>query len=271
MLNEMERGAEALERAALISLYENCPDNVRADLGLSLHEIEDASVLVSSKDPSILINRAIGLGTEKPATAESIRAVAAAYDEYGCGGYFLHLFEEDLTAEARGAIEQLGLYRRRNWMKFIRDPDPPEAVGTDLRIEEVRSADAEDFARIVCDAFEMGEAARPLLAGLAHDRRWHLFMSFDGETPAGAGGLFVNGALGWLDWGATDVRFRRRGSQGAIMAARIALARALHCRHLFAETGEAVEGDPQHSYGNIQRAGFVEFKSRANYAPVPAS
>jgi hypothetical protein len=271
MLNDTERAAEALERAALRSLFENCPEKVRADLGLTLLEIEDVMVLASSRDPSIIINRAIGLGTETEPTPATIRAVGAAYAEHGCGGFFLHVFDEDLSDEARAAIEELGLVRRRNWMKFIRDPDPPHAVPTDLRIEEVRSADAHDFARIVCDAFEMSPATRPLVAGLASDPRWHLFMSFDGETPAGAGGLFIDGGLGWLDWGATDTHFRRRGSQGAIMAARIALARALHCKHLITETGEAVEGDPQHSYGNILRAGFSEFKSRANYAPAPAS
>jgi hypothetical protein len=244
---------------------------VRADLKLKLLEIEDAIVLISGTDPSIIFNRAIGLGTETPVSGDSIRAVCAAYAEYGAGGYFINVFEDDLTEDARDAIEELGLVRRRNWMKFIRDPDPPHAVPTDLRIEEVRSADAEDFARIACDAFEMSPATRPLVAGLAHDPRWHLFLSFDGETPAGTGGLFVDQGLGWLDWGATDTAFRRRGSQGAIMAARIALGRALHCRSLITETGEAVEGDPQHSYGNILRAGFSEFKSRANYAPAPAS
>jgi hypothetical protein len=271
VLSETERAAEELERAAFKSLFENCPDKVKRAFGLRLMEIEDATLLISSKDPSILINRAIGLGTRTAVTGESIRAVVDAYARYGAGGFFLHLFEDDLSGDARAAIAELGLHKRRNWMKFIRDPAPPTPADTDLRIEEVRSADAADFARIVTEAFEMSEAARPLVAGLARDPRWHLFMSFDGETPAGAGALFVANGQGWLDWGATGVNFRRRGSQAAIMAARIALARALHCRNLFTETGEAVEGDPQHSHGNILRAGFAEFKSRANYAPVPAS
>jgi hypothetical protein len=60
------------------------------------------------------------------------------------------------------------------------------------------------------------------------------------------------------------------------MAARIEHAVSLGARHLFTETGEAVEGDPQHSYRNILKAEFVETRLRANYAPprplkVPAS
>ncbi|MDP7424835.1 MAG: hypothetical protein QF394_05370 [Rhodospirillales bacterium] len=34
------------------------------------------------------------------------------------------------------------------------------------------------------------------------------------------------------------------------------------------ETGEAVEGDAQHSYHNIQWAGFEECYLRDNYAPA---
>ena len=41
----------------------------------------------------------------------------------------------------------------------------------------------------------------------------------------------------------------------------------LGCKRMFTETGEAVEGDPQHSYKNILKAGFTESVLRENYAP----
>ncbi len=45
----------------------------------------------------------------------------------------------------------------------------------------------------------------------------------------------------------------------------------LGCAALGTETGEEVPGDPQHSYNNIRRAGFVETHVRANYAPPKTS
>ena len=63
---------------------------------------------------------------------------------------------------------------------------------------------------------------------------------------------------------------RRRGSQGAVMTARIRLALELGCRALFTETGESVGGDPQHSYRNIARYGFAESVLRENWAPPKA-
>jgi hypothetical protein len=34
---------------------------------------------------------------------------------------------------------------------------------------------------------------------------------------------------------------------------------------MFTETGEAVDGDPQHSYRNILRAGFEQLDVRENF------
>ncbi len=273
MLNEIEKLSEQIERSALESLHEFCPGDARAALGLKLIRVGDVSVALSSAGPSILINRALGLGTEAPATAETITQVVQTYRRlgyrrHGLGSYFLHVYDDDLSAAAAAALTELGLVRRRGWMKFRRDSAPPRKMETDLRIEVATGQEAaHHFGRIVCRAFGMSDLAIPMIAGIVDDPRWHLFVSYHGEEPAGAGGLFVADGQGWLEWGATDEAFRRRGSQGAIMAARIALAAELGVENLFTETGEAVEGDPQHSYGNIQKMGFEELKLRANYAP----
>lgn len=74
-------------------------------------------------------------------------------------------------------------------------------------------------------------------------------------------------ALADLDWGATDPACRRRGGQSALLARRVREALTHGCRLMVTTTGEAVPGDPQHSYHNIQRAGFAEAHLRANWAP----
>ena len=92
-------------------------------------------------------------------------------------------------------------------------------------------------------------------------------MSFAGDTPAGTGALFVQGQHAWSDFGATAPEFRRRGSQGAVLARRIDHAVGLGCNRIFTCTGEDVAGDPQHSYRNILRLGFEPTYVRENYAP----
>ena len=92
-------------------------------------------------------------------------------------------------------------------------------------------------------------------------------MSFDGDTAAGVGAMFVSGESAWMDFGATSPEYRMRGSQGAILERRMQLALNLGCRWMYTCTGVDVPGDPQHSYKNIRRAGFEEAYLRANWAP----
>ena len=66
---------------------------------------------------------------------------------------------------------------------------------------------------------------------------------------------------------AATPKFRQRGSQAAVLAARINHAVELGCRRLYSCTGEEVPGDPQHSYKNILKAGFRETYIKENYAP----
>jgi GNAT superfamily N-acetyltransferase len=261
--------SEAIEREALVSLHGRCPPAVREALGLELIEVGDALVALASEDPSILLNRTLGLGSSGTVDTQAIEEIAEIYRSRGIGRYFLHVYESQLDDAGIDALARCELERARGWMKFRRDAAPSPEPHSDLRlvVAEAGSDIAQHAGRIVAAAFGMSEAAGPLLAGLAEDSRWRLVVSCSGDEPAGAGAVFIDHGAAWLEWGATDPAFRRRGSQGAIMAARIEMALAAGCEHLFTETGEAAAGDPQHSYGNIQKAGFRETVLRANYAP----
>ena len=264
-MDDLERRAEAIERAALSSLHENCPPDAKRRLGLHAKEVADVFVSVAEHDPSILLNRALGLGSRETPRLATIESITAIYREHRIGRFFLHVHPDELPAGSSNWCGAAGLEKARSWRQFQRGALPPADVSTDLRIESIGPEHAAEFAAIVCAAFDMTPAAEPLIATAANDRRWRLFMSFDGHEAAGAGGLFVHDNCGWLDFGATSPRYRRRGGQGAIMAARIQTALDAGCEYLFTETGEAVEGDPQHSYGNIERHGFEPAALRENW------
>ena len=179
----------------------------------------------------------------------------------------MHLHPEAEPPAVRDWLREAGLEKARGWMKFARGPEAPPAARTDLEVRRVAPGDMPAFARILADAFDLGEDAVAWLETFVNAEGWHLYMSFDGDAPAGTGGLYVRDGIALCDMGATAPTFRRRGSQSALLARRIADAIGMGCRDIITETGEAVEGDPQHSYKNILRAGFREEYVRENYAP----
>jgi len=270
-MSGVEQLSEQIERDALVRLHRHCPADTQRRLGLPLVEVGDSVVAGATQDPSILINRTLGLGTRRTPAVEDVDEIVRLYREWQVPRYFLHLYADDVRQAVLARAADLGLGPARGWMKFQREAEPAPPRETDLEVRRVGQEAAMDFGSIVARAFGMTDAAAPLLAGLADDPHWYLFVSYDDDTPAGAGALYVSGDVAWTEWGATDPAFRRRGSQGAIMAERINTAVGLGCRHIFTETGEAVDGDPQHSYGNIHRFGFEELRLRQNLAPQPAA
>ena len=265
----MNHEAESIERAALADLQAAASPELVEALGLQALSRGGALVSVAGGLPAsaIVINRAIGLGLSQPETEDSVAALVAAYRGAGVRRYFVQRHPAARPARLVDWLQAAGLEKVRGWQKFSRGREAAPKTETDLRIEQVGPEQGAAFGRIVCDAFDLGDAAVPWLAGLPGRPGWQVFMSFDGEEPAGTGTVFVEDGLAWFDFGATAPTYRRRGSQSALLARRVQHALDLGCRKLFTCTGEAVPGDPQHSYSNIQRAGFREDYLRENYAP----
>lgn len=269
-MNDMKIRSERTEIRALESLHHACPKELKKALGLEWLLIDGVRLSVCREDPSILLNRAVGLGLDGAVSTHTVAAVLEAYAARGIGDWFFHVFEENLDKACRALLAPPALHRRRGWMKFVTKEPVSRDVDSTFSVEQVGPDTAAEFATIVCGSFGLRKVSIPLIASLVNDDRWHLFLSRDGVTPAGAGALFVDGRSGWLDWAATDPAFRRRGSQTAMLSARLELAARLECNAVFTETGEAVDGDPQHSYGNILKAGFKKLGARSNFSPRAA-
>lgn len=266
-MDTVHRIAEHMERKALTDLHAAATPELRRKLGLRLETVGGALVSIATGAPGIMLNRTLGLGVERPATEDDIAAVRRLYTENGIDRYFIHVDPEARPETLPDLLVRNGLTRQRGWMKFVRDDAPAPNVSTDLTVREARPEEAEAFGRIAAAAFDLPQSCAALGACLYGRPGWHIIMSFDGDRPAGTGALLVDGDVAWTDWGATDPAFRRRGGQGAVLAARVELARSLGCKTIITATGEAVEGDPQHSYHNILRMGFKEAYLRPNYAP----
>jgi GNAT superfamily N-acetyltransferase len=258
---------ETIERQAFGAWFDAFRTAELPDVDWSLVPVGDAVCSVSATEPSILVNRVFGLGSEDRPTLEQLIEIRELYLEAGIFRFFLHLPPEVSGPEVQALLGEAGYQRHRGWMKFSRRPGDVPAASTDLTVRRIFAEDAERFAGIVVPAFGLASTSTPVVATLADAGGWWLYMSFAGDEPAGTGALFMADGIGYLDWAATAPAFRRRGSQSAILGMALKDAFATGCERVVTMTGEAVPGDEQVSYGNILKAGFEEDYLRENWIP----
>jgi GNAT superfamily N-acetyltransferase len=264
-MDSRHRRVEDVERAAYADLGAAAAGV--APLNLRHETTDHALILIAPGDPHFLVNRVIGLGVAAPARRETVARFVRDYQAAGIARCFVHVTGDARPLELRAWLAEEGLVPQRRWMKFAHGGGLAPEPRCDLEVRHVDGRHGEAFGRIVAAGFDMGAASIPALARLTERDKWHVFMAFAGGEPAATGVLFVDGGTGWCDFGVTAPKFRRRGAQRALLAARIRVARDLGCDLIATETGEAVPGDPQHSYHNILWAGFEELGLRDNYAP----
>jgi GNAT superfamily N-acetyltransferase len=259
---------EQIEELALLRWHAATSRSADINFDWRLEQVGDALCSVSSEEPSILLNRVLSLGSRQEPSKKQLGAIRDVYTAAGVSRFFLHLHPEHRGPTVLADLSAARYRRHRGWMKFTRGREPVGAAVTDLCVRQIGKQDARAFAVIAGTAFGLLPTSRGALATLAESPGWNLYMSFDGDRPAGTGAIFVDGGIGYLDWAATLPEYRRRGSQSALLSARLRHALDAGCTEVIVMTGEAVPGDFQHSYGNILRAGFSECYCRDNWIPA---
>jgi GNAT superfamily N-acetyltransferase len=236
---------EAAEFAAFVDALRAAPEICEvADIG-------GVTCATLRRFPHRMFNRVIGLASTEP-----LDEIAAFYRETPWW-----------VSDSHGVgpeLEERGFTRDYGWMKFSRGVGPREAQ-TDLQVDRVGPDRADDFAGVVVAGYGLPDSTAPLAANVVGRPGWSCYVAYDGESPAGAGALFVHEGVGWLGFAATLPEFRGRGAQSIILAVRIEDARRQGCSMVVTETGELEEGRPSSSYRNILRAGFREAGVRPNY------
>jgi GNAT superfamily N-acetyltransferase len=260
--------SEDIEQQALLGWFEVASQAKLPGYDWRIERIGDALCSVSSAEPSFVINRVLGLGSESRPTAEQLSDIRDLYKKAGVSRFFLHVVPGRLGPDAGNLLAAAGYRKYRGWMKFVRGPGDLPDASSDLNVRRIGAGEAAEFAAIAAPAFDITATSEAAIATLANDPHWHLFMSFDGARPAGTGAIYIRGQTAYTDWAATHPDFRRRGSQSVILRARIREALDAGCTSIVTMTGEAVEGDPQHSYRNILKAGFREAYLRENWIPA---
>jgi GNAT superfamily N-acetyltransferase len=247
---------ERVEIEALADFVRAAPRDVAERAGIELLDLDGAvAVAVAALPGSRMFNRALGV-----ASAEQLDRAAAFFAPRSSPHFVAAAQGVDLEADLQGR----GYRRDYAWMKFRHELAPVEAA-SGPRVEQIGAADGETFGTIVATAFEAPAFVADWSAALPDRPGWACFLSYSDGDPVGAACLFLREGEGWLGFDSTLPEHRGRGSQQALLAARIELARRQGCEQIGAETGERTEGRPSASYRNILRAGFSEAYLRPNW------
>ena len=214
-------------------------------------ELERFGAAVAAVDPSRpeldFVNRVHGLW---PEDADRVDDIAAFYR--GCGvRAWLELAPSSGFEQLAAALTAAGAAQTGFHTVLYGEPQPGERG--DVVVE--RAEDPQRFADVLLRGHGVPEGAR------ARDRDsvarwkdrpgWRLYLARVGGEPAGAAVLVVEDDLAYLANASTLPEFRNRGVQTALIAARVADARAAGCEAVCSGTafGSA-------SQRNLERAGL---------------
>jgi GNAT superfamily N-acetyltransferase len=227
-VNELERvEAQALRDAAVLG-------------GGRAVTAGGAICLAHPRTPIGVINRAIPVG----ATVQ-VQAIAAWYGA--------HAHTVAASPGYLGLAQQLaatGYTPAGAVAKLQRGTGAPAAAATDLRIAE--TLDPRVFAHAAAAGYGMDVELWEELCSFVGAPGWRCFVALDGDDPVACGALYADGDHAWLGIAATRATHRGRGAQSALIAARLAAARAADAKRVAVET--ELEGP---SRRNVERAGFA--------------
>jgi GNAT superfamily N-acetyltransferase len=255
---------ELAEAGGYGEIFRAAPDSIRREHRVDVCEVAGATCIrLGAAAGNLMLNRVNGLGLRGPVGDAELDEIDAFF-RAGGARYAIGL-SPLVPPDLAPRLAERGFEPGYAWMKFRRGLEPAPEVETTLRVEEAGADRGRLFGSIVARGFGLPDLAGDWFAALAERPGFRLFLAYDGEEPAGAGALFARDGIGWLGVAATLPEHRRKGAQGAILAARIRLARELGLRALATETGERTEDRPSNSYRNILRAGFEELYVRPNF------
>ena len=212
--------------------------------------------------PSSNLNRVYLCGAEPGMTSAGIAKLIDLFATERVKRFFVWLSPGPDMDRVREWLAQHGLsrIRRTGYPTLCRVGQgsaslTPVSFKTDL---EVREVGADEIAEA---SEQLGETLWPEYARSAGREAFFHYMAFDGARPVAIAALCVFEDLGYLMAAATAESHRKRGAQQALIAKRIERAEALGCAMQVSETLYMLE----HSYRNLQRAGFAEAYEKEIY------
>ena len=194
------------------------------------------------------MNRAYLCGAEPGMRPGCVGRLIDLFVTEGVKRFFVWLSPGPDMEVVRGWLEDGGLrrIRRTGYPTLCRSTPSPLEYTTDLDVRQV------SIEQVIGARHTLGDTLWPEFVRSAGRDGFFHYMAFDGERPVAIAALCVFEDVGYLMAAATAEADRKRGAQQALIAKRVERAEQLGCAMVVSETLYMLE----HSYRNLQRAGF---------------
>ncbi|MET8121607.1 GNAT family N-acetyltransferase [Micromonospora sp. NPDC005189] len=250
--------AELAEAEFMLRYESGAPTDVQDALGMAATRMGGGVVLSMRHDPTNYWSKALGFGFDEPVSGDLIGRVCDFYRAERTPAAVIQIAPDRLPADWNEIRARENITAGSTWMKLAAEIETLRPGRTDLRVGPVTADLVDQWASVVLRCFGMPEEhLGPMLAASVRDPGFHPYAAWDGDEMVAAANLFIHGAVGALNTGATLPSHRGRGAQSALLTARAAAAAQAGCRWVTAETGRPETGTSNSSLNNMLRVGLT--------------
>ncbi|TDD58659.1 GNAT family N-acetyltransferase [Kribbella antibiotica] len=234
-------------------------------LGTTRHRFGSVAVLAAPRDTLSFWSRAAGFGLDRPVDSVVIGEVLDYLRDAGCTTANLSIAPQLQPPDWDAICVEHSLTAGPTSMRLTRPAEPVKPAATELRVGTIESSDADAWAQLQLDVFEMDdENFRSMLVAYTDWPGVTAYGTWDGDTLVGTASLHVVAGVGRFLNGATRPEYRGRGGQSALVAQRIADAFEQGCAWVTSDTAKPEPGGHNSSLSNLERAGFTVLAERAH-------
>ncbi len=262
------RDCEVAELAAVTSWNDALPVSITSALGAG-HRSLGGGLLVQASADVLMFNRVLGLGVTEPARESDLDEAIEHFQRTGARRFMIPVAPGAQPESFVGWLEARRFYRHNHWIRLARDlTDSIPERRTDLRVANFGLERASEFGRMEAEAFGYPPELAEFSSSLVGRPGWNFFGAFDGDRLVSVGVMHVQGAAAWFGFASTRARYRGRGAQSALIAARLSAAHAAGCRWACVETAADTAEKPNPSTHNLRQLGFRDAYERPNWVKV---
>jgi GNAT superfamily N-acetyltransferase len=251
---------EQYEREAYTLLFESIGP-LQMDYGLSSIPTGNVTQFTCREAPNVtLLNRLLGLGIEKPATAEEIDRAARRSTtlRVACNAYIIEGYTQPVGLPA--LLKERGFLPKARTSVLIFDPKntPGTSPVDHIQVEAVPISQSELFSEVVCEGFELRGGFRRVWKAISHasvaSSRQKCYLAYMNGTPVGGATLVLSkdGKYAGLYSTSTLPEYRHHGVQSALLHVMLQEAIKRGVSIITAQT--AYDGSAQR---NLQKQGFM--------------